>query len=165
MVDAIDDRGGGGNGDSRGGIKAGGGGVRGLDWCLNDGGQELQGDEMRWGAVETGFGSAGARKGVELTGGPNMAVTWERESIVDGLRKLEKEAPFGKYSKAAHAESAERVHGGLWGEVGRHGRGWARWAKIWEELFLNKIWIFEYTKALEICTRRFRRNFDMRIFF
>jgi hypothetical protein len=24
--------------------------------------------------------------------------------------------------------------------------------------------IFEYTKALEICTRRFRRNFDMRIF-
>jgi hypothetical protein len=25
--------------------------------------------------VETGFGSAGARKGVELTGGPHMAVT------------------------------------------------------------------------------------------
>jgi hypothetical protein len=24
--------------------------------------------------------------------------------------------------------------------------------------------IFEYTKALEICSRRFRRNFDMRIF-
>jgi hypothetical protein len=24
--------------------------------------------------------------------------------------------------------------------------------------------IFEYTEALEICTRRFRRNFDMRIF-
>jgi hypothetical protein len=31
-----------------------------------------------------------------------------------------------------------------------------------EKLFPNKIWIFEYT--LEICTRRFRRNFDMRIF-
>jgi hypothetical protein len=30
--------------------------------------------------------------------------------------------------------------------------------------FANKNWIFEYTKALEICTRRFRRNFDMRIF-
>jgi hypothetical protein len=27
------------------------------------------------GVVETGFGSAGARKGVELTGGPHMAVT------------------------------------------------------------------------------------------
>jgi hypothetical protein len=28
----------------------------------------------------------------------------------------------------------------------------------------NKISFFEYTKALEICIRRFRRNFDMRIF-
>jgi hypothetical protein len=27
-----------------------------------------------------------------------------------------------------------------------------------------KILIFEFTKALEICTRRFRRDFDMRIF-
>jgi hypothetical protein len=25
-------------------------------------------------------------------------------------------------------------------------------------------WIFEFTKALEICKRRFRRNFGMRIF-
>jgi hypothetical protein len=33
-----------------------------------------------------------------------------------------------------------------------------------ENSFLYKNWIFEYTKALEICTRRFRRNFDMRIF-
>jgi hypothetical protein len=32
-----------------------------------------------------------------------------------------------------------------------------------ENSFLNKNYIFEYTKALEICTRRFRRNFDMRI--
>jgi hypothetical protein len=30
--------------------------------------------------------------------------------------------------------------------------------------FQNKNWIFEFTKALEICTRRFRRNFDTRIF-
>jgi hypothetical protein len=27
-----------------------------------------------------------------------------------------------------------------------------------------KIGFFEFTKALKICTRRFRRNFDMRIF-
>jgi hypothetical protein len=33
-----------------------------------------------------------------------------------------------------------------------------------EDSFSNKNWIFEYTKALEICTRRFRRNFDIRIF-
>jgi hypothetical protein len=33
-----------------------------------------------------------------------------------------------------------------------------------ENSFSNKNWIFKYTKALEICTRRFRRKFDMRIF-
>jgi hypothetical protein len=33
-----------------------------------------------------------------------------------------------------------------------------------ESYFSNKNRIFEYTKALEIYTRRFRRNFDMRIF-
>jgi hypothetical protein len=33
-----------------------------------------------------------------------------------------------------------------------------------KKFFSNKNWIFEYTKALEICRRRFRRNFDMRIF-
>jgi hypothetical protein len=27
-----------------------------------------------------------------------------------------------------------------------------------------KNWIFKFIKALEICRRRFRRNFDMRIF-
>jgi hypothetical protein len=52
-----------------------GGGVRGLDWHLNDGGREAQGNQMRQGVVETGFGSAGVRKWVELTGGPHMAMT------------------------------------------------------------------------------------------
>jgi hypothetical protein len=33
-----------------------------------------------------------------------------------------------------------------------------------ENFFRIKFDFFEYTKALEICTRRFRRNFDMRIF-
>jgi hypothetical protein len=37
-------------------------------------------------------------------------------------------------------------------------------AEIKKKNFRIKNWIFEYTKALEICTRRFRRNFDMRIF-
>jgi hypothetical protein len=36
--------------------------------------------------------------------------------------------------------------------------------KVKENSFLNKNLIFEYTKAFEICRRRFRRNFDMRIF-
>jgi hypothetical protein len=37
-------------------------------------------------------------------------------------------------------------------------------AKSNEEGFLNKNCLFEFTKGLEICTRRFRRDFDMRIF-
>jgi hypothetical protein len=50
--------------------------------------------------------------------------------------------------------------------------GWARGrvgckvdrAEIKKKNFRIKNWIFEFTKALEICRRRFRRNFDMRIF-
>jgi hypothetical protein len=48
--------------------------------------------------------------------------TWqrrERGNAVDGLRKLEEEAPFGKYAKAAQAELAE------WAP-----RGWAGWVGI-----------------------------------
>jgi hypothetical protein len=36
--------------------------------------------------------------------------------------------------------------------------------KVKENSFLNKNLNFKYTKALEICRRRFRRNFDMRTF-
>jgi hypothetical protein len=36
--------------------------------------------------------------------------------------------------------------------------------KVKENSFPNKNLIFEYTKVFEICRRRFRRNFDMRIF-
>jgi hypothetical protein len=58
----------------------------------------------------------------------------------------------------------------------RGGMAWASWqAKAGgvgrpaglnseEKFFSNKNWIFEFTKTLEICRRRFRRNFDMRIF-
>jgi hypothetical protein len=47
------------------------------------------------------------------------------------------------------------------------GRGWAErpdGPEAEENYFRIIFWIFEYTKALEICTRKFRRNFDMRIF-
>jgi hypothetical protein len=42
--------------------------------------------------------------------------TWqrrERGNAVDGLRKLEEEAAFGKYAKATQAEWTERAHDGL----------------------------------------------------
>jgi hypothetical protein len=59
--------------------------------------------------------------------------------------------------------------GGQWGWVGQKAE-WAGWLlgrlgqKLKKKSFRNKNWIFEFTKALEICTRRFRRNFDTRIF-
>jgi hypothetical protein len=64
---------------------------------------------------------------------------------------------------------------GDFGLRGRRGRwaGWARgqaargvgWAENQEKKkFSNENWIFKFTKALKICRRRFRRNFDMRIF-
>jgi hypothetical protein len=65
-------------------------------------------------------------------------------NAVDGLRILEEEAPFGKFAKATQAEWAERAHGGLRAKrPGCSGLG---------------------RMALEISTRRFRMNFDMRIF-
>jgi hypothetical protein len=52
------------------------------------------------------------------------------------------------------------------------GAGWAEgrvgrkvgWAESKEKNFQIKNWIFEFTMVLEICRRRFRRNFDMRTF-
>jgi hypothetical protein len=36
--------------------------------------------------------------------------------------------------------------------------------KVKKKDFLTRNWILEFTKALEICTRKIRRNFDMQIF-
>jgi hypothetical protein len=68
--------------------------------------------------------------------------TWqrrERGNVVDALRKLEGEAPFGKYAKAAQAEWAERAHDGLWAkQPGLLGAG----PESEENLFPNK---FEFS--------------------
>jgi hypothetical protein len=58
--------------------------------------------------------------------------------------------------------------GGRWGQVGQKAE-WAGWllgqlGRKLKKSFQNKILIFEFTKTLEIYTRRFRRNFDTRIF-
>jgi hypothetical protein len=53
--------------------------------------------------------------------------------------------------------------GRRWAATGLENKGGGR-AEIKKKNFRIKNWIFEFTKALEICTRRFRRNFDMRIF-
>jgi hypothetical protein len=41
---------------------------------------------------------------------------------------------------------------------------WAGRPNVKEKNFRIKNWIFDFTKALENCGRRFGRNFDMRIF-
>jgi hypothetical protein len=74
------------------------------------------GDEEKWQR------SADVGKGMELTGGPHMAVTCEREGVSARVRKVEENTPFGKYANAAWAE---RGAGGLWGIAGRRGRGGA----------------------------------------
>jgi hypothetical protein len=51
--------------------------------------------------------SAGVRKGMELTGGPHMAVMWEREDVSAGVRKVGENTPFRKYANTAWAEWAE----------------------------------------------------------
>jgi hypothetical protein len=87
-----------------------------------------------------------------------------RGNAIDGLHKLEEEVPFGKYAKASQAEWTEHAHDGLRAKrPGLLGAG-PDGPESEEKWFPNKIWIFDYTKALEICTRRFWRNFDMRIF-
>jgi hypothetical protein len=59
--------------------------------------------------------------------------------------------------EARWAEWAKRPNR-LAGLLGRLGRNQKR------KHFQNKNWIFEFTRALEICTRRFRRNFDVEFF-
>jgi hypothetical protein len=63
----------------------------------------------------------------KLTGGARVAVT-EEEDVIAGLLKLEEEAAFGKYAKAAQAGMGRaRARGGLRCGAGQHGRGWAGW--------------------------------------
>jgi hypothetical protein len=76
---------------------------------------------------------------------------------------------------AQRRERRRRQRSHRLGEGGR-GRGVAWWAgssylatgpigpKVEENFFSDKNCIFEYIKALKICTRRFRRNLDTRIF-
>jgi hypothetical protein len=57
----------------------------------------------------------------KLTGGAHVAVT-EEEGVVAGLRKLEEEAAFGKYAKAAQARMGRAHARGSWRcGAGHHG--------------------------------------------
>jgi hypothetical protein len=66
-------------------------------------------------------------------------------------------------SGAGSAGVGRRTGWAAWVEEAKHA-GWDGWAESEENFFFEKNWIFEYTKALEIYTRRFRGNFDVGIF-
>jgi hypothetical protein len=74
--------------------------------------------------------SIGVGKGMELTDGRHMAVMREREGVSAGVRKVEGNTPFGKYTNAAWPEWAERGSDGLRGVAGQRERCWAGWGEI-----------------------------------
>jgi hypothetical protein len=68
---------------------------------------------LRRGEGEACFGLVDVGETTKLTGGACVVVT-EEEGVVAGLRKLEEEAPFGKYAKVAQAGMGRaRARGGL----------------------------------------------------
>jgi hypothetical protein len=58
--------------------------------------------------------SAGVRKGMELTGGPHMAVMCDREGVSAGVRKVEGKTPFGKYANVDSLGLCPVDSGSLW---------------------------------------------------
>jgi hypothetical protein len=103
--------------------------------------------------MKRGGGVTGVGCGVEL----EATHPWRGEAGValdGGARSVTAAAPcfsVGGGRKDGWARWAERPDG----PAGRWGR------RLKENSFLNKNWIFEYTRALEICRRRFRRNFNI----
>jgi hypothetical protein len=102
---------------------------------------------------------------MKLTGGAHMAVTSHREKaslpecakskeihLLANTSRLLGPNGLSVDSAACGAKRASTGGAGLDGP------------KSEENSFPNKNLIFEYTKDLEICTRRFSRNFEMRIF-
>jgi hypothetical protein len=129
--------------------------------------------EARWPREAAAWpGSAGVRWKMELIGGAHLAVT-EGEGVVAGLRQREKGDVFwpilhchaGRDGPSARAACGRKGRwlAGLRGRAGRLAAG-PIGPKAKENSFSNKNWIFEFIKALEICRKRFRRNFGMRIF-
>jgi hypothetical protein len=97
------------------------GGVNGIN-AIEDGGEVKRGIKgggmmakaaseggARWHGVAIGDEekrqrSSGVGKGMELTGGPHMAVMREREGVSAGVPKVEENTPFGKYTNVSWAE-------------------------------------------------------------
>jgi hypothetical protein len=80
------------------------------------------------------------------------------------LRKEEEDGRLGRGGGGnGRLKREKRAAAGLKGRMGWLAAGLIR-PKVRINSFPNNNLIFEYTKGLEICRWRFRRNFDMRIF-
>jgi hypothetical protein len=133
----------------------------------SSGASETRGSDA--GKFLTGVGRHGEGGGSDRWG-PVDRETRERRPAREGVIRKGKRISCEGVTDA-RAGWANRDCFGLWGRCGR-GAGWARGrtgrgvgrAERKEKSFRIKNWIFKFTKALGICRRRFRRNFDMRIF-
>jgi hypothetical protein len=132
------------------------------------------GDAGSGGIEDSRSGSAGVVEKMGLTSGPPVSVVCrEKASRTEGVNQRRKctstITPMTRVGRAAWA--------GLWasacgrreasgGRLGQRPSGPVRVAgpKVKKKDFLIRNWILEFTKALEICTRKIRRNFDMGIF-
>jgi hypothetical protein len=95
-----------------------------------------------------------------MRGRPLRLSRGERRGAVPMARWCERRER--RRSAGARRKKAGWPHG-LRGLMGRLAT-WAGRPNVKEMNFRIKNWIFEFTKALENCGRRFRRNFDTRIF-
>jgi hypothetical protein len=130
-------------------------------WRLNRAAPE-EGDD-RWGPpVSQAQRGAKAVRGEAFSreGGGNQAGCHRRAV---GWADREAEAQWGEGGGRPVEKKKKWAMAGLKGRMGRLATG-PMGPKVRKSSFLNNNLIFEYTKALEICRRRFSRNFDMRIF-
>jgi hypothetical protein len=149
----------------RGGIKAW---SEDLAWHLEVGGRAARGGRRRREEVTTV--NRRGRK-MNLTARANLI---ERREGGGHLRRREPKGKtyFQKYAIDTRAGCAGKVEFGQREERRQRGRlgQTAEWAarsaepKARKKNFRIQNWISKFIKALEICTRRFRMNFDMRIF-
>jgi hypothetical protein len=101
-------------------------------------------------------------------GGAHGVVVQEEGEAALGRRDEEEEGRVAAWAERPNGSAgrvAQEVEWAGWphGPGGRMGR-LAAGLKVEEKFFLNKNLIFDYSKALEICRRGFKRNFDMWIF-
>jgi hypothetical protein len=126
--------------------------------------------ERRHGGISAGVGRHGGDDEADKWG-PRGGGRWRRRSRRaaqtrrrGGFCQLRQgHAGRDGLRRALQEEGGARGVAGLRGRTGRLAAG-PFWVESEKNSFPNKNLIFDYSKALEICRRRFRRNFEVGIF-